>query len=463
VKNSTLRKGPLTWIAIGVLLFAGIVGLISREMKRQRGKALTARSASMKAEPAATSDVRLLPISNADHSPAPLGVRYPHRQMAMNHEGYIAAVYDLANGTGFAVATSLDPRDNSAQVAVHPGKFADLSQPTLGHCAGSFPPVGWVGSLRILTGEQQLQLHASIADDFSTWTELSPAENWIPGEPAFPVIATTVSDVIIGTLWTDDLGASGVCLTGGMAKDGFRAEHIIRRSVDWQTWQPPDIRFIDDDHIAMVLRAEAPPRMSGKTREVDSAILCWRFPLDGVVPEPEILMPAIPGQFTERPVLAADHEGNLAVAIGHWGTPQPEGLRGYEMTILLAEGMSEWRAVAPPIPNQVNIATAQPQLGRIGDSLLLVYALEVNEIATPTAHRIQWVRSLDAGLTWTAAALLLPEPGPGVRDYPLDLIMGDTTATLLLQRQTPAPEREDSIVVDPPSVAMFAAQWEWKQ
>lgn len=426
-----LKKDTLTWLAIGALLFAGIIGMISREMKRQRGRASMERAESaMQVIPATTSGVRLLPMSDAAHPPAPLGVRYPHRQLNQGSAGTVwMTVFDGRFPAGLRQATTeVTFTDNDAEVE-------------------------WVAGQIDSPSGSQIQL-------FADARPVQLPADWMPGDAAFPVLAAYSEGFVLGGVWTDSLGASGLSFIGGN-HESLSAPVIIARSADWQTWQPPDIRLMPDYSIAMVLRAEAPPRMSGKTREVDSAILGWRFPLDGPVPEPEILMPAIPGQFTERPVLAADSDGNLAVAIGHWGTPQPEGLRGYEMTILLAEGMGEWREVTSPIPNQVNIATAQPQLGREGDSLLLVYAFESNEIASPTAHRIQWVRSTDAGVTWSAPSLLLPDPGPGVRDYPLDLIMGDTTATLLLQRQTPAPERKDSIVVDPPTVAMFAAQWAW--
>lgn len=451
------RKQTLTWIATILLLLAGLAGLTSRELKRQRARELTARSTATQSNVSSTAEVKLIPMSDEAHPPAPVGVRYPHRQLGRSGS-QLAAIYHRAKEGVAIVGVDLDEAEAAPQE--YPVEW--LGQPTLAYVPD--PEANWwiaaqVQDLHSAGSDGTLKLSRS---SWREWpgTQEGPVSLAFALEPiAFPNLAASSNEIAVSMLMTDSLGASSIRIWSTL----LVSEHAfitISRPAEWQTWQPPDIRFIDDERIALVLRAEAPPKVANGTREVDSAVLGWRFPLSGDVPDPEVLFPATPGVFTERPVLASDGAGHLAVAIGHWGPPQLGGMRGYDLAILIADGMGKWEEVASPLTSQAHIGTAQPQLARDGETLLLVWSLESNEIQSELAHRIQWSLSRDKGATWSTPKVLV-EGAPEVQDHPLDLIADRNRATLLFQRESPAPALEGTIRTDPPLQALFVAEWEY--
>ncbi|MCG3153270.1 MAG: hypothetical protein GEEBNDBF_02581 [bacterium] len=462
MKRSLLAFGvPLLLVA----LLAMLVVRTDRERKRGHTRLMSATVVPT------TMQVALVPpgglllkLTDPDLPPALLAARYPRRQFAALPDGRLLTAYLALDQTTVAFGTATATRREPVTSHPEPGPVVGQVQPSVIWTHGASAdesPRTWVAVREMREGQSQVTVFRGAPGD--AWQSWSIPDSALPGTPTFPILATNHDLVMLVIPWTDNLGASGIqCFTADAASVEFVPGPGLRRSSDWQTWQPPDVRIGPAGTTLLTLRAEAPPRVESSQREVDSAVLAWRFDWHQTPPDsPEILMPVIPGQFTERPVAAVDAQGGWAVAIGHWGPPQAGELRGYDLTVLVADGPGPWREVASPLSSITGIATAQPQLARSQQQLLLVYALDANEIVVPDAHQLQWTRSSDTGATWSTPAVLMGDYNAQRRDYPLDLAFNGTQASVLFQRQIVSlpEEGSGSIQVAAPQASMWGLTW----
>jgi len=404
----------------------------------------------------------LLKLTDPDLPPALLAARYPRRQFAALPDGRFLTAYLALDHSTVAFGTATATRREPVTSHPEPGPVVGQVQPSVIWTHGESAedsPRSWVAVRELREGQSQVTVFRGAPGE--AWQSWSIPDDALPGIPTFPILATNHELVMLVVPWTDDLGTSGIqCFTADASSVSFAPGPGLLRSSDWQTWQPPDVRIGPSGTTLLTLRAEAPPRVESSQREVDSAVLAWRCDWRQAPPDsPEILMPVIPGQFTERPVAAVDALGGWAVAIGHWGPPQAGGLRGYDLTVLVAEGRGPWREVTSPLSSITGIATAQPQLARSQQQLLLVYALDANEIVVPDAHQLQWTLSSDTGATWSIPAVLMGDQNTQRRDYPLDLALDGTQASVLFQRQIVSLPEDGSIQVAAPQASMWGLTW----
>ncbi|HYE80241.1 MAG TPA: ATP-binding protein, partial [bacterium] len=110
---------------------------------------------------------------------------------------------------------------------------------------------------------------------------------------------------------------------------------------------------------------------------------------------------------------------------------------------------------------QPEVATAAPQIGAFGNTVVVAYAFESRYIPVEEIGVMKAVMSHDGGASWREPRSILPlVPGGRTADVPLDLIVTAESAYLLFRRTETQPPIGDSIQVPPPVISLAVAVWD---